>query len=145
MTRFKFKNFIIDVFLSQLLVPITINYDRILEESLFSYELLGRPKPKESASGLLKARQILSDSFGSIFITIGHPISLREYLLCGNINLEFRGELMNKDKDNLSYDNKLRELTKRLALKIVSTQNCNNVLTIWPFIAVAILKVLLII
>nr|CAD2189306.1 unnamed protein product [Meloidogyne enterolobii] len=125
-----------------LLVPITINYDRILEESLFSYELLGRPKPKESASGLLKARQILSDSFGSIFITIGHPISLREYLLCGNINLEFRGELMNKDKDNLSYDNKLRELTKRLALKIVSTQNCNNVLTIWPFIAVAILKII---
>jgi len=94
MTRFKFKNFIIQIFLSQLLVPITINYDRILEESLFSYELLGRPKPKESASGLLKTRQILSDSFGSIFITIGHPISLREYFLSGNINLEVRGELM---------------------------------------------------
>ncbi|CAK5089109.1 unnamed protein product [Meloidogyne enterolobii] len=124
-----------------LLVPITINYDRILEESLFSYELLGRPKPKENASGLLKARQILSDSFGSIFITIDHPISLREYFLSGNINLEFRGELM-KDKDNSFYDNKLRELTESLALKIVSTQNSNNVLTIWPYIALAILKII---
>uniref|UniRef100_A0A915NSU6 Phospholipid/glycerol acyltransferase domain-containing protein n=1 Tax=Meloidogyne floridensis TaxID=298350 RepID=A0A915NSU6_9BILA len=124
-----------------LLVPITINYDRILEESLFSYELLGRPKPKESASGLLKTRQILSDSFGSIFITIGHPISLREYFLSGNINLEVRGELM-KDKDILSYDNKLREVTESLALKIVSIQNRDNVLTIWSFIALAILKII---
>ncbi|CAK5087607.1 unnamed protein product [Meloidogyne enterolobii] len=128
-------------FFIELLVPITINYDRILEESLFSYELLGQPKPKESASGLLKARQILSDSFGSIFITIGHPISLREYFLSGNINLEFRGELM-KDKDNSFYDNKLRELTESLALKIVSAQNSNNVLTIWPYIALAILKII---
>uniref|UniRef100_A0A914KIV7 Phospholipid/glycerol acyltransferase domain-containing protein n=1 Tax=Meloidogyne incognita TaxID=6306 RepID=A0A914KIV7_MELIC len=124
-----------------LLVPITINYDRILEESLFSYELLGRPKPKESASGLLKTRQILSDSFGSIFITIGHPISLREYFLSGNINLEVRGELM-KDKDILSYDDKLREVTESLALKIVSIQNRDNVLTIWSFIALAILKII---
>lgn len=33
-----------------LLVPINISYDRILEEKLFTYELLGVPKPKESTS-----------------------------------------------------------------------------------------------
>lgn len=33
-----------------LIVPINISYDRILEEKLFSYELLGVPKPKESTS-----------------------------------------------------------------------------------------------
>lgn len=41
-------------FLSQvpdiLFVPISISYDRILEEGLFSYELLGVPKPKETTS-----------------------------------------------------------------------------------------------
>lgn len=30
------------------LVPITISYDRVLEESLLIHELLGVPKPKES-------------------------------------------------------------------------------------------------
>lgn len=33
-----------------LFVPVSINYDRILEESLFAFELLGIPKPKESTS-----------------------------------------------------------------------------------------------
>lgn len=31
-------------------VPISISYERIMEEKLFSYELLGVPKPKESTS-----------------------------------------------------------------------------------------------
>ncbi len=33
-----------------MIVPISISYERILEESLYAYELLGVPKPKESAS-----------------------------------------------------------------------------------------------
>lgn len=31
-----------------MIVPISINYDRLLEDKLFSYELLGIPKPKET-------------------------------------------------------------------------------------------------
>ena len=33
-----------------MIVPISISYERILEESIYAYELLGIPKPKESAS-----------------------------------------------------------------------------------------------
>lgn len=33
-----------------LFVPINISYDRVLEEGLFAYELLGVPKPKESTA-----------------------------------------------------------------------------------------------
>ena len=33
-----------------MMVPISISYDRILEESLYAYELIGIPKPKESTS-----------------------------------------------------------------------------------------------
>ena len=33
-----------------MLVPLSISYDRTVEESLYAYELLGIPKPKESAS-----------------------------------------------------------------------------------------------
>lgn len=30
------------------IIPISINYDYLLEDKLFSYELLGIPKPKET-------------------------------------------------------------------------------------------------
>lgn len=33
-----------------LFVPINFSYDRVLEENLFAFELLGVPKPKESTS-----------------------------------------------------------------------------------------------
>ena len=33
-----------------MIIPISISYERILEESLYAYELLGIPKPKESTS-----------------------------------------------------------------------------------------------
>lgn len=61
-------------------VPISLTYERLLEESLYANELLGIPKPKESVSGLIKARAILSQSYGSIFINVAKPISLREVL-----------------------------------------------------------------
>jgi glyceronephosphate O-acyltransferase len=31
-------------------VPVSISYNRVMEERLFAYELLGVPKPKESTS-----------------------------------------------------------------------------------------------
>lgn len=32
------------------LLPISISYDRVLEESLLAHELLGVPKPRESTA-----------------------------------------------------------------------------------------------
>ncbi|CAI9179186.1 unnamed protein product, partial [Rangifer tarandus platyrhynchus] len=57
-----FKREVFDTYV----VPISISYNRILEETLYAYELLGVPKPKESTTGLLKARRILSEKFGNI-------------------------------------------------------------------------------
>lgn len=61
-------------------VPISLTYERLLEEILYSNELLGIPKPKETVGGLVKARSILNQSYGSIFINFSRPISLREVL-----------------------------------------------------------------
>lgn len=61
------------------IVPISITYDRTLEESLYAYELLGVPKPKESTKGLLKARQILHDCYGPIHAHIGEPIIFSKF------------------------------------------------------------------
>ena len=53
------------------LVPINISYSRTLEEEIYAYELLGVPKPKESTSGLFKAKSILSEKYGNIFVHVG--------------------------------------------------------------------------
>ena len=70
-----FKGRVTDVYF----VPVSISYERILEESLYSFELAtGLPKPKESTSGLLKARNVLKENFGHIYIYFGQPFSLRQ-------------------------------------------------------------------
>ncbi|XP_017291501.1 dihydroxyacetone phosphate acyltransferase isoform X2 [Kryptolebias marmoratus] len=67
------------------LLPISISYDRVLEESLLAQELLGFPKPRESIMGLLKASRVLQESYGSMHVNFGRPLSVRQ--LCeGKIN-----------------------------------------------------------
>nr|XP_015830946.2 dihydroxyacetone phosphate acyltransferase isoform X2 [Nothobranchius furzeri] len=67
------------------LVPISISYDRVLEESLLAHELLGVPKPRESTMGLLKASSVLQENYGSMHVNFGRPLSVRQ--LCeGKIN-----------------------------------------------------------
>ncbi|XP_034555106.1 dihydroxyacetone phosphate acyltransferase [Notolabrus celidotus] len=67
------------------LVPISISYDRVLEESLLAHELLGVPKPKESTMGLLKATKVLQEDYGSMHVNFGRPMSVR-HLCQGKIN-----------------------------------------------------------
>jgi glycerone phosphate O-acyltransferase len=71
-------------------VPISLTYEKLLEEILYSNELLGIPKPKESVSSLVKARTILNQNYGSIFINFARPVSLREmlYYIDGPINIQ---------------------------------------------------------
>uniref|UniRef100_A0A8C7RZY4 Phospholipid/glycerol acyltransferase domain-containing protein n=1 Tax=Oncorhynchus mykiss TaxID=8022 RepID=A0A8C7RZY4_ONCMY len=60
------------------LVPISISYDRVLEESLLAHELLGVPKPRETTMGLLKARRVLEEDYGSMHVYFGMPLSVRQ-------------------------------------------------------------------
>lgn len=76
------------------LVPVSISYDRVLEESLLAQELLGIPKPKESTKVRLRHRTLLwhhlflsSLEKGSFFL-ISPP--LREFfLVCTKIISDF--------------------------------------------------------
>ncbi|KAK3093759.1 hypothetical protein FSP39_019822 [Pinctada imbricata] len=62
-----------------MVIPVSISYDKVLEEKLYAYELLGVPKPKESTSGLLKARSVLQEDFGNVHMHFGEPLSIRRY------------------------------------------------------------------
>ena len=59
-------------------VPITINYERVLEGETFPLELLGEQKVKESLSRILKAAKIMNMNFGKIYIGIGEYLSIKD-------------------------------------------------------------------
>lgn len=62
-----------------MIVPVSVAYERVLEEQLFVYELLGVPKPKESTKGFFKALKIIDERFGKMFLDFGEPISVKEF------------------------------------------------------------------
>lgn len=59
-----------------MLVPITINYDKVYESDYFPYELLGEQKPKESLFKIVKQILISKQSLGRVIIKYCKPISL---------------------------------------------------------------------
>ena len=59
-------------------VPVTINYDRILEENSYHKELKGRTKKNESTSGFMKSWRLLKRKYGKVYLEINDPISFQD-------------------------------------------------------------------
>ncbi|KAL7387854.1 hypothetical protein ABVT39_002611 [Epinephelus coioides] len=118
-------------------VPVSISYERILEETLYARELLGIPKPKESTSGLIKARKVLSEDYGSIHVYFGQPVSVRS-LAQGKVNrcqfnLVPRHIPRRPDQDVHSFVNDS-------AYRLVRAQEENMVLKPWVLLASLLLQ-----
>uniref|UniRef100_A0A0B6ZSK3 Phospholipid/glycerol acyltransferase domain-containing protein n=2 Tax=Arion vulgaris TaxID=1028688 RepID=A0A0B6ZSK3_9EUPU len=127
-----FKSHVPDI----MVVPVSISYDRILEESLYAYELLGVPKPKESTSGLLKARKILEENFGNVHLYFGEPISIRKY----------SEGLVDRSLHNLapryiaSLTNQEQDLIKHLGHHMILTHQKHMVVSPWSMMAVVLMQ-----
>ncbi|XP_072265460.1 dihydroxyacetone phosphate acyltransferase [Pyxicephalus adspersus] len=128
-----FKGEVFDTYL----VPISISYERVLEESLYAYELLGVPKPKESTSGLLKARKILSENFGSIHVFFGKPMSLRS-LASGKLNRSQYNLIPRYLSQKPSED--IQRFISDVAYKVELHQIANMVLSPGALIAAILLQ-----
>lgn len=63
-----------------ILVPISISYDKIVEGKTYEKELSGGPKESESILNLLENLKILKDSFGKVYVSVGAPLTLGDYL-----------------------------------------------------------------
>jgi glycerone phosphate O-acyltransferase len=106
------------------IVPVSISYEKPLEEQLFVYELLGIPKPKESTMGLFKSlTNVTKQNFGSIYFEFGVPFSARDYF-AGDLN-RFQhvlepAHIQQLTKDETKMINKLaNEVVRRQQDKIV--------------------------
>ncbi|GFT01626.1 dihydroxyacetone phosphate acyltransferase [Nephila pilipes] len=116
-----------------IVVPISISYDRTLEEMLYAYELLGVPKPKESTRGLIKARKVMSDFYGNVYVRFGEQISLKEYFR------NYDRSVHNLHPRNLIITlKKEQELCRDLANHIIRMHQCNLLLSPFPIICLVI-------
>ncbi|HOD29804.1 MAG TPA: 1-acyl-sn-glycerol-3-phosphate acyltransferase [Syntrophales bacterium] len=61
-------------------VPVYIGYDRVIEEKSYLKELGGETKKSESTTDIIKSGGVLRKRYGRVYVNIGEPILLRDYL-----------------------------------------------------------------
>jgi glycerol-3-phosphate O-acyltransferase len=61
-------------------VPVSIDYEKIVEGSSYSHELLGGEKKPEDVRALINAPRVLLKRYGRIHLTFDEPILLREFM-----------------------------------------------------------------
>jgi glycerol-3-phosphate O-acyltransferase len=61
-------------------VPVSIHYGRVVEEQAYQRELSGAEKEKESLRALLRARSVLRQKYGTVYVSFAEPISLGQVL-----------------------------------------------------------------
>jgi len=64
-------------------VPISIGYDRVLEEGAYAAELKGKNKKKESVAGVFKSSRVLWRKYGMAYVNFDKPFTLKEIEAAG--------------------------------------------------------------
>ena len=62
------------------LLPINISYEQLAEENVYARELAGEKKKSESLRDVLKARRVLWQRYGRVYLRVGEPLKLRAAL-----------------------------------------------------------------
>jgi glycerol-3-phosphate O-acyltransferase len=55
------------------LIPMTINYEKVLEADTYPLELLGESKVKESLLRVLEAVKVMNSNLGKVYVEFGEP------------------------------------------------------------------------
>ncbi len=97
-------------------VPVSIHYGRIVEEQAYSRELSGGEKEKESLGALLRARKLLSQRYGTVYVTFADPISLSDAL--GDARERFHA--LSKQRD---VEEEKRRFIQKLGFRILREVN----------------------
>lgn len=112
-----------DIWLS----PISINYEKVIEEKSYIRELEGGKKEKESAAALLKVFGVLAKRYGRVFVEFAEPISLKTSFGCDGATFAAKPE------------SERRAAIKALGDHIASSINGVTVVTPSQIVAAALL------
>jgi glycerol-3-phosphate O-acyltransferase len=117
------------------LVPISIGYERIIEERSFVHELSGGEKQSENMGDLIKSSSILRSKWGRLFVQFGEIIDFDDFLK-GTIR---RSESGLNDFDDLSPGER-RAAVRALAHKVMYEINEVTVVTPAALVATSLLS-----
>ncbi|XP_013393003.1 glycerol-3-phosphate acyltransferase 1, mitochondrial isoform X2 [Lingula anatina] len=86
------------------IIPVSINYEKILDGTFFIREQMGEQKIKETFWGALKAVwRVLMSHYGNIRVDFAQPFSLKEYLQSAQYtNMEARKENLESRRNSFS-------------------------------------------
>jgi glycerol-3-phosphate O-acyltransferase len=106
--------------------PISIGYERLVEEKAFVHEVSGGEKEKEDVRGMLKGAGVLRGRYGRISVQFGVPLSLED---------------MNADGEDLARltPAKRRAIVTRLAYRVMNEINRVTAVTPGALVATAFL------
>ncbi len=104
-------------------IPVYIGYDRVIEEKSYLKELSGESKTPENTAEIIKTGKILTKRFGRVYVNIGEPMIMKDYLAA-----------QEKPIEQMSLEER-QSLYRKIGYEIVL--EINNVSVVTPFAMVA--------
>jgi glycerol-3-phosphate O-acyltransferase len=117
------------------LVPVSIGYERIIEERSFVHELSGGDKQSENVSDLIKSSSILRSKWGRLYVQFGEIIDFDEFQ---QETMERSGGELG-DMDVITADQR-KNAVRALAHKVMYSINEVTVVTPAALVATALLS-----
>ena len=109
-------------------VPVYIGYDRVIEEKSYLHELAGSPKVPENTAEIIKSTKILRKRYGRVYINIGEPIIMKDYL-----------ESQEKDLVEMTLEER-QSLYRKIGYETVLAINKVSVITPFALVACGLLS-----
>jgi len=117
------------------LVPISIGYERIIEERSFVHELAGGDKQSENMGGLIRSSSVLRSKWGRLYVQFGEIIDFDEF---ASTQVERQGSA-GATIDEID-ENQRRSAVRALAHKVMYSINEVTVVTPAALVATALLS-----
>jgi glycerol-3-phosphate O-acyltransferase len=109
-------------------IPVYIGYDRVIEEKSYLKELAGESKTPENTAEIIKTGKILTKRFGRVYVNIGEPMIMKDYLAA-----------QEKPIEQMSLDER-QSLYRKIGYEIVLEINKVSVVTPFSLVASVILS-----
>ncbi len=114
--------------------PVSIGYERFVEEKAFVHELTGGEKAKEDVRGLVKAIEVMVGRYGRLSVQFGKPMTMAD-ALC---DLDGPVAAGPSDVQSLTPP-KRRAMITRLAYRVMNEINAVTAVTPGSLVAMALL------
>ena len=101
-------------------VPVSIDYERVVEERAYVHELGGGEKQKENVSGLLRAPKILQSRYGRLYVNFAEHIDFRD------TRNEVCAQDQDQDQEQLHEDS-LTSATKRHLVRRIARETLHHI------------------